>query len=148
MSRFMLAPLLLAFASAAVAADASAPLATVQAFQKALQHADVATANTLLAPDVLIYEAGGEETSRAEYAAAHMKGDMEFMADATAETLGQRLLTEGKLAVVSSRTRIRGVNHGKPLDLFSTETMVLKLTPEGWRIAHIHWSAQPAVKTP
>ena len=28
------------------------------------------------------------------------------------------------------------------LTLLSTETMVLKNTPNGWRIVHIHWSSR------
>jgi ketosteroid isomerase-like protein len=36
---------------------------------------------------------------------------------------------------------MHGEIDGKPLDLITTETMVLTREPEGWRIRHIHWSS-------
>ena len=56
------------------------PTAVVEAFNHSLRARDTGRALELLAPDVLIYEFGGQEASRDEYAADHMKGDMEFLA--------------------------------------------------------------------
>jgi hypothetical protein len=35
------------------------------------------------------------------------------------------------------------MNGVKPVELVSTETMVLRKGEAGWRIEHIHWSSQP-----
>lgn len=116
--------------------------ATVDAFGQALLRGDAAEAQALLAPEVLIYESGGQEASRAEYARHHLAADIGFMAGATIEQLGRQDLSGPDLATVTTRSRIR-TRGAKPLDLLSTETMALKRTHEGWRIVHIHWSSQP-----
>jgi ketosteroid isomerase-like protein len=36
---------------------------------------------------------------------------------------------------------MKGAYKGKPVDRLTTETMVLRKTPDGWRIVHVHWSS-------
>jgi len=126
---------------------AEGPVQVVESFGQALRSRDTGRALELLAPDVLIYEFGGQEASRDEYAADHMKGDMEFLAAATVERLDQRQALSGNIAIVTTRSRVKGQYQSKPFDQLSTETMVLRHAGGAWRITHIHWSSRPAPKT-
>jgi ketosteroid isomerase-like protein len=127
--------------------SAAAPLAAVHAFHDALVRGDEAAARQALAPDVLIYESGGAETSLEHYASHHMKSDMAFMKDMKIQALEEKETVSRDLALVTSRSRMTGQYRGKALDLFSTQTMALKRGAGGWRIVHIHWSSQPAGKS-
>lgn len=122
------------------------PRAAVAAFQQALLAGDGPRALELLAPDVLIYEFGSQEASRDEYAASHLKADIEALAGATVQQLDQRQVIDGDIAVVTTRSRMTGKGGGKPFDLLGTETMVLRRHGGNWRITHIHWSARDAGK--
>ena len=124
-------------------ATASSPQAAVDAFQAALKSGDAKAAEGWLAPDVLIYEGGGAERSRAEYASHHLKGDMAFMQQVEIEPLKRASGGNATDAWVMSESRIRGKSSkGKPVDVASTETALLRNTPEGWRIVHLHWSSR------
>lgn len=123
--------------------SASSPQAAVDAFQAALKSGNAEAAERWLAPDVLIYEGGGAERSRAEYAGHHLAGDIAFMKKAQIEILKRSSGGDEKTAWVTTESRIRGESSkGKPLDVASTETALLKNTAEGWRIVHLHWSSQ------
>jgi ketosteroid isomerase-like protein len=140
----LLAPLLL-LAACAPPADRE-PTAVVEAFGQALAAGDGAAAQALLAPDVLVYEFGGQEASRDEYAGGHLKADMEFLKGAAVSVLDRRQSVEGTLAVVTTRSRSKGTYKDKPFDQLGTETMVLRHDGRGWRITHIHWSSRAAPK--
>jgi ketosteroid isomerase-like protein len=123
------------------------PVAVVDDFGKALRTRDTPRALELLAPDVLIYESGGFEASRDEYAEHHLKSDMEFLAAATVQQLERRHTVSGNVAIVTTRTRVKGQYQDKPFDQLGTETMVLRHAGGAWRITHIHWSSRSAPKT-
>lgn len=133
--------LLLAACSPPPAED---PSAVVERFGQALAAGDEAAALALLAADVLIYESGGQEASRAEYAAAHLKGDIEFLKGVRSQTLDRKHTVLGDLALITSRSRATGTYKDKPVDSLGTETLVLRRGEDGWRIVHIHWSSRPA----
>ena len=120
------------------------PAAAVDRFLHALAAGDSAQAQRWLAPDVLVYESGHAETSRNEYVAQHMNGDMKFLASVKTEQLSRASHGDDDIAWVTSSMRIRGPGSGKPVDVVTTETMVLTREPEGWRIRHIHWSSAAA----
>ena len=122
------------------------PAAVVESFGKALAAGDGDKAQALLAPDVLIYEFGGQEASRDEYAAGHLKSDMEFLKGATVSVLDRAQTLHGDVAIVTSRTRTTGSYKDKPFDQLGTETMVLRRDGAGWLITHIHWSSRAAPK--
>lgn len=67
---------------AAKQASRSAPpreaAAVVDAFHAALRRGDTRAAAALLSDDALIFETGGAERSKAEYAAHHLPADAEF----------------------------------------------------------------------
>lgn len=132
--------------AATLSHTASAPAATVDAFFAALKAGDFAKAESLLDSNVRIFEAGGAERSAQEYASHHMKGDAAFLKAATQEVSQRTGDAVGDLAWVASEQRITGESKGKPVDILSTETMVLRKSPEGWRIVHIHWSSRPFKK--
>jgi ketosteroid isomerase-like protein len=47
-------------------------------------------------------------------------------------------------AWITSESRATGTYKDKAVDRLMTETMVLRNTTDGWRIAHIHWSSRPS----
>lgn len=118
-------------------------LAVRDAFSTALRAGDLATVERLLAPDALVLESGGAERSRAEYMEKHAPADAAFLAAATVDAVSARVEVVGELAWIASETRLHYTKDGTKNILASTETMVLRRTAEGWRIAHIHWSSGP-----
>ena len=75
--------MVLAMASPASAQDDIAPsareaVAVVDAFHAALKRGDTIAAAALLVDDVLIFESGGVERTKAEYAARHLPADAAF----------------------------------------------------------------------
>jgi ketosteroid isomerase-like protein len=62
------------------------------------------------------------------------------------ETLRDRSISRqakdaGDLAWIATESQLK-TEGSKPLELLTTETMVLKRTPEGWRVMHIHWASR------
>ena len=130
--------------AAAKADDAAAPvIAVVEAFSTALKAGDLATAGTHLAENVMILESGGVERSREEYLGGHAKHDAAFLKDAQIDVKARFARMEGDMAWVGSESELRTSSKGLPVTLNSTETMVLKRMPVGWKIVHIHWSSSP-----
>ncbi|WP_339933102.1 nuclear transport factor 2 family protein [uncultured Brevundimonas sp.] len=127
-----------------IEAGAVAAAAVVDAFHAALEHGDTAAALTLLSDDVLIFEEGGAERSKAEYTASHLAADAAFSAAVPAVRTRRSGRSGPDLAWISSENRTTGVYRERAIDRIGTETMVLRLTPAGWRIVHIHWSSRAA----
>ncbi len=125
-------------------AEASTPLAIAEAFAAALAGGDASAALSVLAEDVLIYESGGQESSRQEYASHHLKSDMEFLSEMAVQILERKVGPAGELAWVATRSRITGTYHGKSVDLYSTESLLMSRATGRWQIVHIHWSSMTA----
>ncbi len=117
----------------------------VDSFQKRLAQGDLNGAAQLLDPSVLIYESGGAEKSRNEYASHHLKSDAEFLKDAEVRQLSRTGDAVGDFAWVATESELKTTSP-KPIDLISTETMVLQRGPDGWRVKHVHWSSRPKKK--
>ncbi|RAN35280.1 hypothetical protein HY11_14260 [Hyphomonas pacifica] len=123
-------------------ADGS-PSGIVTQFGLAMRAGDIERLRTLVAPDVIIAEGGGTERSFDEYAGQHMSADIAFMG-AVDSTLKRRDVIDGSgLSTVISESQIHGKYNNKTVHAKMTETMVLRETKDGWRIAHIHWSSAP-----
>jgi mono/diheme cytochrome c family protein len=122
---------------------ADSAVAAAVTFQNALNSGDAVQVKALLDPKVLIFESGAAERSRAEYAAHHLKADMDFLKTVTYKLQRQTGDTVGDLAWVASESRMAGTSSGKALDVLSTETLVLKKGTAGWRVVHVHWSSHP-----
>lgn len=123
-----------------LADDVTTPEATAAAFRSALEGGREQAVLALLVPELLVYESGDRNRSRTEYAAHHLRADMAFLAQARVRVLEQVVSTEGSSAWVATRSRIVAPS----ADLISTETLMLRRTPDGWRIWHIHWSSRKA----
>ena len=127
---------------ARIAAAADEAAAAVDAFHAALRAGDRDAALALLDEDALIFEAGGVERSRAEYASHHLEADAAFAA-ATDATVSRRSGdAAGDVAWITSEGRTTGQFNGRPVDRITTETMLLRRYADGWRIQHIHWSSR------
>lgn len=116
----------------------------VDAFHAKLAEGDGATAAALLADDALIFESGHAERSRAEYASHHAGADAAYAAAVPSKLTHRAGFVEGDTAWIVSDSRATGTYKDKPVDRVTTETMILRKTAEGWRIAHIHWSSRAA----
>lgn len=128
-------------ATSSLPAGTEAAAAVVDDFQKLLARGKTREASALLDPNVLIFEGGGAERSRAEYASHHLKSDAEFLKNANVAVLSRTGSVAGDLAWIATESQLETAG-AKPLDFRTTETMVLKRTPDGWRVTHIHWSSK------
>ena len=127
--------------SGALLGAARGAAAAVDAFHAAINRGDTRAAAALLAEDALIFESGGAERTKAEYAAHHLPADAVF-AQLVSSTVTRRAgRGDGAVAWVASEGRTTGTYKGKALDLDTTETMVLRRIGPAWKITHIHWSS-------
>ncbi len=116
----------------------------VDAFHAALRAGDRDAALAVLAEDALIFEAGGAERSRAEYASHHLEADAAFAAATEATVTRRSGEASGDVAWITSEGRTTGTFNGRPVDRLTVETMLLRRHADGWRIQHIHWSSRAA----
>ncbi|MDP3800764.1 nuclear transport factor 2 family protein [Brevundimonas sp.] len=131
-----------AHAAGSVAAEAADAATVVDAFHAALKAGDTAAVLALLAPEVMIFEEGGAERSRDEYASHHLGSDAAFAAASEAVVARRSGWADGDVAWIASEGRTTGQFNGRAVDRLTTETMVLKRHADGWRIHHIHWSSR------
>lgn len=130
--------------SASTISEAAQPaVAVVEDFSRALKGGDFKRVGELLTDDVLILESGGAERSREEYLGHHAISDAAFLKDAHSALKHRTARVEGDIAWIGTESELHAKKDGKPMTLLSTETMVLRRTDAGWRIAHIHWSSRP-----
>ena len=127
--------------SRVVPAAARGPAATVDAFHAALKRGDTRAAATLMAEDALIFESGEAERTKAEYAAHHLPADAEFARSVSSVVTHRAAHSNGAVAWIASEGRTTGSYKGKPIDLLTTETMILRRVGRSWRITHVHWSS-------
>jgi ketosteroid isomerase-like protein len=113
----------------------------VERFQTALADRDSATVDELLLPDAVILEGGGLET-RTEYFGHHFGADAAFLSELDREVESRQVRRDEGTAWISTKSRLHGTYEGDSVDLSSAELMVLRETPDGWRIAAIHWSSR------
>ena len=118
--------------------------ATVDAFHAALKSGDARAAAALLANDVLIYESGEVERSKAEYSGHHLGADIEFTKAVPSTVTRRAGRSVGTMAWIASEGRTTGNFNGRPIDVATTETMVLQRVGKAWRIVQIHWSSAKA----
>lgn len=143
-----LAAVMLAIAAPLSAAQppaaARGAAATVDAFHAALHRGDTRAAAALIADDALIFESGGVERSKAEYAGHHLPADAEFSRAVSSVVTKRTAQASGAFAWVASEGRTMGTYHGRALNLVTTETMLLRRGGGVWKIVHIHWSSGEA----
>ncbi len=127
-----------------LAHDASAPALVVDAFHEALRTGSVAAALARLSEDAVIFESGGVERGKAEYASHHAPADAAFAQAVPSRTTRRAGQVVGDLAWILTEGRTTGTYKGKPVDRVTTETMLLRRAEGVWRIVHIHWSSAAA----
>jgi ketosteroid isomerase-like protein len=126
---------------ATLAPSARGAAAVVDAFHAALRRGDTNAAAALLADDALIFESGGAERTKAEYAGHHLPADAAF-SQVVGLTVSRRAgNANGAMAWIATEGRLSGSYKGKAIDLPTTETMLLRRSGNGWKIVHIHWSS-------
>ena len=121
---------------------AAGPKDTLESFHAALASGDKVGAIELLAPEVIIYESGYVERSRAEYADHHLAGDIAFAKTSTRKVLRQGERVEGNMAILWAETETNGKSQGKEVHVFGTETALLQKKDDKWTIVHVHWSSR------
>ena len=115
----------------------------VNEFHAAMRRGDSQAMGRLMADDVIIAEGGGSERGFAEYASHHMGSDIAFMAATNTTLMSRDTIISETQVTVFSESEIRGHYKGKEINLAMTESMVLGMTQDSWRIAHVHWSSSP-----
>jgi ketosteroid isomerase-like protein len=130
-----------ATAAPAAVPPASGALAVVERFERALQSGDRDGVLACLAPEVVIFEHGGAELSRDEYAHHHLGGDLDYLRGTATKRTDRKLLDGGDRVVVLTRSETRGDYKGKPVASAGTETLVLERRGDDWTITHVHWSS-------
>lgn len=131
-----------AAASSQLSPEAAAAAEVVDRFHEALRRGDTAAALELLAPEVLIYEEGGAERSRTEYASHHLAADAAFAAAVPSTRSLRTGRAVGDMAWVATESRTTGRYRDRAVDRLSAETMVLRRERGRWRIVHVHWSSR------
>lgn len=116
----------------------------VDNFHAALKRDDTTAAAALLADDALIFEGGGVERSKAEYAAHHLAADAAFASATTHKVTKRSGSTVGDFAWIATEGTTTGTYKDRAINSVSTETMVLRRTKGSWQIVHIHWSSGKA----
>jgi ketosteroid isomerase-like protein len=129
-----------------LAPSARPAAAVVDTFHAALRRGDTKAALGFLANDALIFEAGGVERGKAEYASHHLAADAAFSQAVPGRITRRAGEAVGNVAWIASEGRTTGTYRGKPVDQRTVETMVLRRTRAGWKIAHIHWSSAAGTK--
>ena len=94
----------------------------------------------------VIFEQGGAEMSRDEYASEHLDADIEFSRATSSKAIDQRAQVQGKSAWMLTISETFGSFRGKDVSSRNAETMVLAKTARGWHIVHIHWSSHTQSK--
>lgn len=117
----------------------------VDTFHAGLKAGDTAGVMALLAPDVLLLEAGGIET-RAEYEAKHLPADVEFEKAVTTSFKPYRVTVVGDAAWAVNTSEYKGTFKDRPVDSVGVELMVLSKDAAGWKIRAIHWSGRSRIR--
>ena len=127
-----------------VATAARPAEAVVDSFHAALGRGDTKSALRFLDEKVVIFESGGVERSKVEYASHHLAADAAFTQAVPSNVIRRTAEAVGNVAWIATEGRTTGTFKGKAVDQLTTETMVLRRIRGGWKIAHIHWSSTKA----
>lgn len=127
-----------------VLAEAQGPERIVDAFHAALASGDASAALALLADDAIIYESGGVERGKAEYASHHLAADAAFAKAVPSRVLRRVGGSDGAAAWILSEGRTTGQYRDRAVDRTTTETALLRRVNGTWRITHFHWSSAAA----
>lgn len=133
-----------AAAGSVLEVGAQAPARVVDSFHSALARGDTAGALALLADDAVIYESGGVERDKAEYASHHLEADAAFSKAVPGQVTRRSGAVAGNVAWILTEGRTTGTFRDKAVDRVTTETAMLRRSAGVWRITHFHWSSAAA----
>lgn len=139
MRNFLLLASLLSLASITFAHE---PKEVVSIFHDALSKGDTAEIMRILAPNVIIYESGFVERSRAEYAAHHLPEDIKFAQRSNLKVLNLAEKRMGDFSMVMEETETTAQQNNKQVKYFGTGSLLLEKIHDEWLITHIHWSSR------
>lgn len=122
-------------------ADSAAVASVVTKYNEAIALGDSGTALALLADDAVILESGGIET-RAQYRTEHLPADIKFAKSIRSQRSPIVVRVHGDAAWATSTSTTQGQSTGRTVNSVGAELMVLVRTPQGWKIAAIHWSTR------
>lgn len=122
-------------------AEIVGPAAVVDRFHEALRASDATTALRQLAPDLVVFETGYGELTPGGYLEGALANDLAFAVVTRRRIVDRSLRQEGNTAWVMSIAEITGTPGEQDIRLRQAETMILRRYEDGWKIAHIHWSA-------
>lgn len=137
-------PVKQSIAGSGLKAGAEEPAGVVDSFHAALARGDTAAALALLSDDAVIYESGGVERGKAEYASHHLEADAAFSKAVPSQVTRRTGEAAGAVAWILTEGRTTGTFRDKPVDRVTTETAMLRRVGNGWRITHFHWSSAAA----
>lgn len=126
-----------------VASDSADAVGAVAAFREALRRGDSITVLRLLAPDVVISEAGGVETL-ADYRSHHLPGDIDYARAVPSIHTLRSVAVTGDAAWVTSTSVTDGRFNGRAVRSLGAELIVLSRAKVGapWIIRAVHWSSR------
>lgn len=130
--------------AAAFEPSARAPAVVVDAFHAALAAGKIPAALAHLSEDTVIFESGGVERGKAEYASHHAAADAAFAQAVPSRITRRAGRASGDVAWILTEGRTTGTYKEKPVDRVTTETMLLRREGGVWRIVHVHWSSAAA----
>lgn len=133
-------------AATGVPVAARPAVAVVDAFHQALGRGDTKAALSQLADEALIFESGGVERGKQEYASHHLAADAAFSQAVPSKLIRRVAYVAGPTAWVASEGRTTGIFKGKAVDRNTIETMILRKSAGTWKIVHIHWSSGAAAR--
>jgi ketosteroid isomerase-like protein len=113
-------------------------------FRNALRAGNGELAASFLSENVLIYEEGSVERSKAEYQSHHLAADIAFARATRYEVLNRIVRVWGDTAISTTEGRTTGDWRGRTINSLGTETIVMHRQGGQWRIIHIHWSSRNA----
>jgi ketosteroid isomerase-like protein len=127
--------------------DSAAVATVIERIHAALTAGDSAAALALLAPHVMIADAGRIET-RAEYRAHHLPGDIVFAQAVKSERKPVQVRVRGDVAWAIAATSLQGSYRDRAIDALGAELIVLTRAGDRWLITAIHWSSRQRHRRP
>lgn len=121
--------------------DSASVAHVVVAYHDAMRKGDSAAVLALMTEDVVVLESGGAET-REQFRAHHLPADIRFAQAIESKRGPIAVRIKGDVAWASSTSTSQGDYNGRAINSSGAELMVLTRTPQGWRIAAIHWSSR------
>lgn len=121
--------------------DSVAVLRTVESFHKALAAGDSAAIIAMLAPDLVVMEAGRAE-NLTEFRKNHLPADIAYARAVPSVRAPATVTVEGDVAWVSTTSTTQGTFRDRAVNSAGAELMVLARTGKEWKITAIHWSSR------